>query len=180
MDWMFKFLDLPYEKTFACASIDIPQETNKPTPFSKRPGLQPKLNSVAVYGQHVFILHEEAIKQIRLVCAGDVQNVVIKLIGEILAGKNLAEVKLSALRDKFRVVEEGVSLDVIEKALRWADENKDGRPYAEARLFRPLWTGDGEWAEPAPDVLEDAIDHLLDGKFDEGSCKGCGDEDIEF
>ena len=143
---MFAFLDLPYDEAFACGSIEMAQQERRTSPFAKRPGVQTTRKPADDYGSHAFILNDTAVKLIRLVCAGDFQNVVCQLVTEILSGKALAEVRDFALNEKFRRIAEGTPLDEVEEVLRWADTNKGSWPYAEARLLQPVREEDGLWA----------------------------------
>ena len=146
MQSMFSFLGLPYDKTFACGLIEIGEQERKTSPFAKRPGVRTAWKPADNYGPHAFILKDTTIKRIRLVCAGDFQNVVCELVTEILSGKALPEVREKALNEKFRAIAESTPLNEVEEVLRWADANKGSWPYAEARLVQPVREGDGSWA----------------------------------
>ena len=50
-------------------------------------------------------------------------------------------------RNGFRTyIPESTSRSEISGYLLWPDENKRPLPYAEVRLFRPVWTKDGRFA----------------------------------
>jgi hypothetical protein len=146
MQSMFAFLGLPYAEKFVCGSIEIRRPQRKTSPFAKRPGVQTPWKPVDEYGSHAFILNDASVLRIRLVCAGDFQNVVCQLVAEILTGKTLAEVREFALNERFRPIAERTPLDKVEEVLRWADRNKGSWPYAEVRLLQPLREEDGSWA----------------------------------
>jgi hypothetical protein len=92
MKSMFAFLGLPYEKPFACCWIEIQQEKEKKKtgPLGNRPGVQPTWKPADAYGPNAFILDDTMVERVRLVCAGDFQNVVCALMTDILAGTALA------------------------------------------------------------------------------------------
>jgi hypothetical protein len=82
-----------------------------------------------------FELKPEVIDEIAIVCAGDFQNVVYAAYCDLLRGKDInkyVECFEVLPNDEDRAPREKILMKAISKA------KEAGRPYAEARLYRPL------------------------------------------
>jgi hypothetical protein len=138
-DLMREFLKLcgiSYEAPFACGTIAIDQPRRGP--LANRPGLR-KTKIEDSYGGNIFTLNEDAVSQVRIVCAGDFQNVVCAAVTEVVAGKKTLEEASDDTRERFRVISQGSAQAEVETALRWAVEHQEPWPYAEARLYQRVW-----------------------------------------
>jgi hypothetical protein len=142
----FKFCDLPYVERFTCAAVKLCTPARRRGPLADRPGIQRKWEADAGFGKYVFTLSDETVGEVRIVCAGDFQNIICKGVADILnLRKSLDDVRQETM-NLFRPIPAGTPRAQIENGLRWAHENKGSWPYAEARLFRPVWRKDGQFA----------------------------------
>lgn len=143
---MREFLELcgfPYGVPFTCGTITLEKQMSGP--LANRPGLR-KAKVEDCYGENAFVLNDAAVSKIRIVCAGDFQNIICAAVADIL---NLRKTVEEAKRDAsklFRLIPEGTSRAEIEERLRWAVKNKGSRPYAEARLYQSIRTQDGRFS----------------------------------
>ena len=108
MKRIFAFLGLPYKKPFACSSIVADSATKKIGPLGNRPGVKPAWKPADNFGPNAFILNDSVIGKVRVVCAGDFQNVTLDLLERILSGTPLADVKALAHLEMFRELPEAV------------------------------------------------------------------------
>lgn len=129
-----KHLGLDYPAHFVSISVRFPVSTSD----SKVGGdVQPKYSLADVYGRP-FTLIDSTISHIDLVCSGDFQDRVCAALVALLEGKDLTRHK-----EYFKVVT-GNSADEIRAAIEEAEEERNGFPYVEARIYRPLRREDCE------------------------------------
>jgi hypothetical protein len=132
-----------YKTPFTCGAIVI--EKPRRGPLARRPGVR-NTKVEDGYGGSVFILNDDAVSKVRIVCAGDFQNVVCAAVTQVVAGEKTLEEATKETRQLFQLIPEGSSRAEIEAALRWAVDHKGSWPYAEARLYQPVRARDGRFA----------------------------------
>ncbi len=138
-----KICGFSYKTPFTCGTIVI--EKARRGPLASRSGAQ-KTKVEYGYGGNVFILNDDAVSKVRIVCAGDFQNVVCAAVTLVVAGEKTLEEATNETRQLFQFIPDGSSRTEIEITLRWAVDHKGSWPYAEARLYQPVWARDGSFA----------------------------------
>jgi len=146
MKALFDFLGLTYKKPFTCCCIVPDPEHKKRSPFADRPGVKPRWKPCHAYGSYVFTLNDAAVSKVRIVCAGDFQDVACEVLRQILRGTSLDKVRTSPDAKRLRELPENATPEQVKEALDWASKNKGNWPYAEARLFQAVHGYDGSWA----------------------------------
>ena len=137
-----KVCGFSYNTPFTCGTIVI-EKPRRGAPAS-RPGVQKTVVEDG-YGGNVFILNDDAVSKVRIVCAGDFQNVVCAAVTQVVAGEKTLEEATNETRQLFQFIPDGSSRAEIETALRWAVDHKGSWPYAEARLYQPIRARDGRF-----------------------------------
>jgi hypothetical protein len=147
MTEFFKTCELPYVEPFTCAAIQLRKPERKRGPLANRPGIQPRWRAEAAFGNHVFVLNDKTVSEVRIVCAGDFQNIICKGVADILNRRKPLEDVQQEIMTLFRLIPAKTCRAEIDAHLSWALANKGQWPYAEARLFRPVWKKDGQFAD---------------------------------
>jgi hypothetical protein len=150
MEEFLKSLDLPYLKTFVCASV-------RPLPSTKgvRGISQPTFCSADNYGQP-HVLKPELIPRVLLVCAGDFQNVMTQaLLAYLRHGQPLSEFRQYFWDLSDSNLDVAVKMESIWKAHRKVGQiKKKFGDYAEVRLPGPA---SKDWSSTVTDPFSSSL-----------------------